>query len=436
MQKRPGRMPMTASGSGDVSPRVPELDSLRALGALTILGFHLRPGTFFFGWTRSDLFFVISGYLITQIIYRHASRPGFLLRFWARRALRIWPAYYLMLAVLFVAAWAHGQSLSAAGLVSHASFTQNLPYYWSGRVPGFAPAAIQTWSLAIEEQFYLVWPLLVVVSGRWMLAPAAVWLVVTSMVMRLQGVFPAVALARGDGLALGSILALALNRWAASRPACPSTPAASVVVSPPSSPTIEACPGPEAAARPARPTGPRRSWLPSAMLLAAGAVGLFFVSGPLPRGEEPIPGICGCGPWSILAVNVIYTSLAGLVVLNTGSSLLAPLRWSPLLYIGRISYGIYLYNLLIIEYVHRYFGSGSVAADLAAAGFSILAGAISWELLEKPVGKLKRWFPYPDSAPRFEVPASGLRDQGSETRGPDSASKAPHVGYCPAEVPA
>lgn len=436
MWERHRRMPMLAGEGGDSSPRVRELDSLRALGALTIVGFHLRPGAFFFGWTRADLFFVISGYLITQIINRHVSRPGFLLRFWARRALRTWPAYHLMLAILVIMAWVHGEALSAAGLVSHATFTQNLPYYWSGHVPGFAPAAIQTWSLAIEEQFYLICPLLVVLSGRWMLVPAAFWLVATSVVMRLEGVFPAVALARGDGLALGSILALALNRWAACRPACPSSPAASGLATLPWPPAIEACPGNEAAARPARLTGPRRPWLPSAILIAAGAIGFFFVSGPLPRGEEPIPGVCGCGPWSILAVNVIYTSLVGLVVLHTGHRLLAPLRWPPLLYIGRISYGIYLYNLLIIESVHRYFGSGSVAVDLAAAGFSILAGAISWELLEKPVGKLKRWFPYPDSEPRFEVPASTYRDPGPGLQIPESVGQTTHSGRCPAEVPA
>lgn len=433
MRDWPARMPTTAGGVGDGSSRAPELDSLRALGALTILGFHLRPGAFFFGWTRADLFFVISGYLITQIIGRHASRPGFLLRFWIRRAMRTWPAYHLMLAILVVMAWVHGDVLTVGGLVSHATFTQNLPYSWSGHVPGFAPAAIQTWSLAIEEQFYLIWPLLVVVSGRGMLVPAALWLVVTSVAMRLEGVFPAVALARGDGLALGSILALALNRWAACRPACPSTPAASVVGALPWPPTFEACP--EAAARTARPTGTRRSWLPSAMLIAAGAVGLFFVSGPLPRGEEPIPGVCGCGPWSILAVNVIYTSLVGLVVLYTGHRLLAPLRWPPLLYIGRISYGIYLYNLLIIEYVHCYFGSGSVAADLAAFGLSVLAGAISWELLEKPVAKLKRWFPYPESEPRFEIPASTHRDPEPGLQIPESAGQTTHSGRCPVEVP-
>ena len=119
------------------SAHIPELDALRGLGAVAILGFHLWPGTFYFGWTRADLFFVISGYLITQIVIRHGSGRGFLFRFWARRALRIWPAYYLLLAIVCITTYTKGKALPMAGLLAHATFTQNLPYYWSTTVPDF-----------------------------------------------------------------------------------------------------------------------------------------------------------------------------------------------------------------------------------------------------------------------------------------------------------
>src|SRR5690349_5506703 len=77
--------------------RVPELDALRTLAAAVVLLFHLHPPTFFFGWTGVDLFFVLSGYLITTIVIDHTDAPGFYYSFYMRRGLRIWPIYYLTL---------------------------------------------------------------------------------------------------------------------------------------------------------------------------------------------------------------------------------------------------------------------------------------------------------------------------------------------------
>ena len=84
--------------------RVPELDALRALAALGVLVFHLSPyqGLSAFGMTGVHLFLVLSGYLITGIAINHVGTPHFLRAFYARRILRIWPIYYLTLAVLLV----------------------------------------------------------------------------------------------------------------------------------------------------------------------------------------------------------------------------------------------------------------------------------------------------------------------------------------------
>ena len=285
------------------SLRVTELDAMRGIGVSTVIGFHLWPGTFFFGWTRADLFFVISGFLITQVIIRHGSSRGFILRFWARRALRIWPAYYLMLVILFVTASTEGRPPPTGGLVAHATFTQNLPYYWSTSIPNFPRSALQTWSLAIEEQFYLLWPVVAVWMGRGVLVPASLWLIVTSVAMRLNGVYPAVALARADGLALGAILAVLVYRQRAINSVGRGTVGA----------------GPH-------PTTPVRSWKLNVALCVTAMLGLYFGSGPLTRYEEPIPGISGCGSYSILAINVVYCSVVGLVVLNAGHRVLGPLR--------------------------------------------------------------------------------------------------------------
>ena len=83
-----------------------------------------------------------------------------------RRGLRIWPVYYLtILAVVVAGPWFHWPTLWD-GLGYHLTYTQNLPLYWSGRVPPFSPYVMHFWTLANEEQFYIVWPLLVVMLGR------------------------------------------------------------------------------------------------------------------------------------------------------------------------------------------------------------------------------------------------------------------------------
>ena len=242
-----------------------------------------------------------------------------------------------------------------------------------------------------------MWPLLAVLVGRPILFPAAVWLMVTSVLMRLDSVYPAVALARIDGLALGTILAGLLdlrseNHFVNLRVMNISSRCGMRKIK---NNLIRSLQMPADIGYPHFATL-RRSWKPNAALVIAGIVGLLFVSGPLAQHEEPIPGISGCGPWSILAVNLVYFSVVGLIVLNTGHLLLSPLRWSPLLYIGRVSYGIYLYNFSVIEAIQSYFGCRSLVTDLLAAGLSVLAGVISWEVLEKPLCNLKRPFPLPN----------------------------------------
>ena len=375
-----------------------ELDALRGIGAITILGFHIRPGAFFFGWTRVDLFFVISGFVISRIIFRHGERSGFLLTFWARRALRVWPSYYLLLVILILLAASRGQALPLDGLIAHATFTQNLPYYWSTRVAAFPHAALQTWSLAIEEQYYLVWPIAAVLAGRWVLVPLSAWLIANSVVLRLDGIYPAVALARADGLALGTILAWLLNQPFEGSFFLGAHPRRAVQRYGPvleeersdATPFVE-LPS-QIANEGGNPSQRHRGF--SVVFAISAVVGIVSLLGPFPKYEEPIPGVSGCGPWSILAVNLLYFSLVGAVVLNSGHRLLAPLRWRPLGYLGQISLGIYLYNLLAIEAAHRLFGLGSALADLTAVFLSLLAGAASWELLERPLGDLKRWLPY------------------------------------------
>ena len=146
--------------------RVPELDSLRALAAAAVLLFHLNPPQFAFGWTGVDLFFVLSGYLITKIILDNAGSRGFFRNFYMRRGLRIWPIYYLSLFVIVLLNNYLSRPQDLTDLPYYLTYTQNVQYYWHREPTPFHVAFRHTWTLALEEQFYLIWPALVMLVRR------------------------------------------------------------------------------------------------------------------------------------------------------------------------------------------------------------------------------------------------------------------------------
>ena len=147
--------------------RIPELDALRALAALVVLLFHLNPPRFFFGWTGVDLFFVLSGYLITTIILDHQGQRGFLRNFYARRGLRIWPIYYIALFAVVATAplVPRDRRPPLNGLGYYVTYLQNITLYQLRPPPEFHIAFDHTWTLALEEQFYLIWPALIALAS-------------------------------------------------------------------------------------------------------------------------------------------------------------------------------------------------------------------------------------------------------------------------------
>ena len=333
---------------------IPELDALRGLGAMAILGFHLWPTTFYFGWTRVDLFFVLSGYLVTSILLRHDSSLRFLPTFWVRRGLRVLPAYYLLLTIICIRSILEGSPPRLDSLIAHLTFTQNMPYYWWGDVPTSPSAAIQTWSLAIEAQFYLFWPFVIFIAGRSSVIPVGLWLIANSVAARMLGLYTSVSQAPSEASALGAIHAAVTDGSGIRR------------------------------------TG-SRWWVVG--LASAGLIALSYLASPLAYLEAPIARIPGCGPVSILAVNITYFSIVGLCIRFTGHRWLFPLRTRVICGLGRMSYGIYLYHLVIIEMVDQYFGPRTLMTDASAVLLSLLAAAISERCLERPIvalGKTSR----------------------------------------------
>jgi hypothetical protein len=152
----------------------PEVDGLRAIAVLPVILFHAGAPWFGGGYVGVDVFFVISGYLITSILVEDLERGRFsLARFYERRARRILPALFFVLACTSVAAWVLMVPSQfeeyARALVAVVFFVSNI-HFW--RVEDyFAPAAEQnpllhTWSLAVEEQCYIFFPLLLLLLWR------------------------------------------------------------------------------------------------------------------------------------------------------------------------------------------------------------------------------------------------------------------------------
>jgi peptidoglycan/LPS O-acetylase OafA/YrhL len=343
--------------------RVPELDGLRGLAALAVLGYHAAGAWVPFGWAAVDVFFVLSGYLITSIILERGGTPGFLGRFYVRRGLRIWPIYYLTILgfILFHKMKWLPVGCRWSGLWLALTYTQNVPQYWGVHDAPFHPWLRHTWTLAIEEQFYVLWPVLVRLCGRRFLVPLALACLFGSNAARLAGVGPTLLLGRLDGLALGALLAA----W----------PARGVGRVPP---------GARGAAR--RP----------AIVLAA-SVGLLIALGATGRLGQYQPT-----PWAsltLLLVNLGAFGLVGLTTAHAGSPWLAPVRSAIATYFGRISYGLYLYHPIVLGFSAGLVGLAdhgrmSPMRQVVTVACCVGVSALSWALVERPILRLKRRFEY------------------------------------------
>ncbi len=308
-----------------------------------------------FAWRLSfgvDLFFVLSGYLITEIIIAHKDRPHFLLNFYMRRSLRIWPLYYatvISLALFY-------KQMPVIHFVRFLTFTQSLPL--SGELSQSYRALAPTWSLAVEEQFYLVWPLLAIVLSRRALTGVVLGLLPLPLILRVITNCDEFNIAvRGQGLLLGALLVLVLRHW------------------------------------------DERDWSVKSRLgwlLAIAAVcipgpfvarALIGTEGVLVRAKLPLEALC---------FDVIFACGVGMLVLLSGRPWLRPMRNPFLCRVGLISYGIYMCHVYVIMLFERFLppsfppALGMVLEVAAAYGVAEL----TWRFLEQPFLALKDKFGY------------------------------------------
>jgi len=149
----------------------PALDGLRGIAVLAVVVWHYIPvtNTFFPGWAGVDLFFVLSGYLITGRLLDTKGRSGYFTRFYRNRILRIWPLYYALV-IPFLLLIPYVSALHAPTMViykehwlSFLLFLQNWTFIRYGHTTDLS--LVHLWSLAVEEQFYLIWPLVILLTS-------------------------------------------------------------------------------------------------------------------------------------------------------------------------------------------------------------------------------------------------------------------------------
>lgn len=196
----------------------PTLDSLRAIAILLVMFFHFEIPGFRHGWIGVDIFFVISGYLITKLLVSEYEKNGTigLKVFYVRRALRLFPALAVALACYWL--WFQvilGQNIYKPVLAA-AFYSSNILVVLNG-LESLAPLAI-TWSLSVEEQFYFVWPPLLLCALRQGRKKSLIWIVallcVSAMLVRFilieddESIIARTFWTRPDRILIGCVVAL------------------------------------------------------------------------------------------------------------------------------------------------------------------------------------------------------------------------------------
>ncbi len=371
------------------SGHLPALDGVRGLAILAVLLFHFVAPVdpkgpidaaitwlFAYGALGVDLFFILSGFLITGILYDSRADPSYFRNFYMRRVLRIFPLYYGVLAIVFFVVPAipalHGSEI--AGLRNHQAWAwlYGVNIYLAIHGGWVLPYIEHFWSLAIEEQFYLVWPLVV-----WLLADkprlfltfslaAAIASFGGRIVATLFGANPIVTIVltpfQLDALAIGGFLAVYLRQ-----------------------PDGEA--------------GARRLIVPMT-LVGIGLLLLQFGIRHFSEYDSAVQSVRS-GAFHLLLAALLLQALCA----PTSSVWSRVFRSSPMIILGKYSYGLYVYHHFFSYYFSKHgtelalasvIGSHIAALAIQAVGGMAASMAIAWlsyEYFEKRFLQLKRFWP-------------------------------------------
>lgn len=349
-----------------------DLDGLRAIAVLAVFGRHAWPNQFFWGWAGVDLFLVLSGFLITRLLLRaQGDRSAYLKSFYARRSLRIWPLYYLTLALTLAVAYLEGWHVERFDVLRSALFLQFTDLYseYAGAaalVQDYIPFFSHSWSVAVEEQFYVVWPLTVLLLRRWprTLPGVAGVLLVAGLGLRTLGVTPLLLLTRVDGLVLGAFLAWTVQR-------------------------IEERPAAERARH-------LRTIARVATVTGVPIVAWYVLTGYAAR-VPATPASTDLHPLVVTGFALAALGVIASLTIDEPTRLKRFLSRGSLVYLGGLSYGIYLLHPLVLHGSRTAFGDAALAGidlgPVVALPASVAVAHLSMVFVEGPALQLKRRFP-------------------------------------------
>ena len=337
--------------------RVPQLDGVRGLAILLVLIHNIDSFSLLHlseisahGWMGVDLFFVLSGFLITGILLDTKKSDGYFKNFYARRCLRIWPLYYSLLIFMFFIV-PHLRPSEARTIFERSSPWWAYPLFLQNflvAIPARAAGALGvTWSLAIEEQFYLIWPLFVRHFSSVQVKRIAMGVILLSSPLRFYLNLHHVDIysnffCRLDGLMAGALLAVLVRSEAF-------VPLKHI----------------------------KLVWV---SFIAATAIAIWTDN------------------LQALWITFSMTSLASVSLVYL--ALFCQRKWFQsifenrfLTYTGVISYGLYMLHKIPWDISKEIFGARHpFFSTCMAIVFSYLLAALSWTVLEKPFVKLKRFF--------------------------------------------
>jgi peptidoglycan/LPS O-acetylase OafA/YrhL len=329
---------------------MPEIDGLRAIAVIGVILFHAGMG-FSGGYVGVDVFFVISGFLITRIIIRELDSGHFsLTQFWVRRVRRILPAasfvvIFTLLAGLLLldsaALFSTGKAAIAQALIaSNVYFSRQQGYFDASSELN---PLLHTWSLSVEEQFYVFYPLLLILlfrfRGRRLIVPGLLALVALSLALSTLTVhrFPDLCFyllpTRAWEMAAGGLVALVATRLSL----------------------------------------PQRTSNVLALSGLAVVVGSMFLFTP----DTPFPGIAAAIPVGGTAVFILVSVTSK----NIASRLLSGRAVTG---IGKISYSLYLWHWPLLVFRKHFFISEKIEHTLAALALTVLFSCLTYRYIENP----------------------------------------------------
>ena len=353
------RTPVAPSGSRQFRT---DIEGLRGLAILLVVIFHARPTWMPGGFIGVDVFFVLSGYLITRLLIDELESTGTIAlpAFWARRARRLLPIAAFVIAITVLLSWAVlapyamrsvvADAIAASGFFANFKFTWQLGDYFGAQLAASNPSPLlHYWSLAVEEQFYLVWPLLLVAvtrgkadirhaAGRAVLVIVGLS-VVLSVVMTRS--YPTAAFyllpARMGELAVGAAVAI----WA---------------------PMFRAA--------------------PQQLRTLGGWVGLVMIIVVALDIDESyaFPGLLAMVP--VLATALVIAGGEGRPSYWPASRLL---RMRPLQWLGERSYGLYLWHWPLLVLAQARWGALGFFQTVVVVALAIVLSSASLRLIENPV---------------------------------------------------